>query len=128
MHVILIKSFIRIIPSLICKNNFEEKSKTSNKSEGLAYVIGPNGNYGYIDKTGKVAIPCQWYDANPFSEGMAAVKDSSEKYGYIDRTGKLVIPCRWKSASSFYRGLAFVTDDQENNLVIDKTGHVVKEQ
>ena len=37
--------------------------------EGLASVEDANGMYGFIDKTGKVVVPCQWKWAWRFSEG-----------------------------------------------------------
>jgi hypothetical protein len=47
--------------------------------------------WGYIDKTGKLAINPQFDDARPFSLGLAPV-ESGGAWGYIDRSGKLV----WK--------------------------------
>ena len=43
---------------------------------------------GFIDKTGKVVIPCQWKNVGFFSEGMAVVVDANDMYGFIDKTGK----------------------------------------
>jgi len=33
------------------------------------------GRFGYIDKTGKIVIPCKYYDAVKYSEGLACVVD-----------------------------------------------------
>lgn len=33
------------------------------------------GRFGYIDKTGKIVIPCKYYDAVKYSEGLACVAD-----------------------------------------------------
>ncbi len=43
--------------------------------DGLARVRDANENWGFIDKTGKVVIPCKWFDAGSFSEGLAPVLD-----------------------------------------------------
>ena len=48
------------------------------------------GEYGFIDKTGNVVIPCKWKGAGLFSEGLAPVQDDSGKWWTIDKTGKVV--------------------------------------
>jgi hypothetical protein len=76
--------------------------------EGLAHVqvtgeaLGYDGSWGYIDKTGKVAIAPKYArmlsdedgQEAAFQDGLAMVEvgDSFPKKGFIDRTGKLVIP------------------------------------
>ena len=95
-----------------------------NYYDGLALVEDDNEMFGFIDKTGKVVIPCQWKDAWPFSEGLAAVQDFDKKWGYIDKTGKVVIPCKWLEAECFENGRAYVRD--EKWYYIDKTGKIVE--
>ncbi len=46
---------------------------------------------GFIDKTGKIVVPTQYDEAEPFFEGLSLVK-KGEQVGFIDTTGKLVIP------------------------------------
>ena len=98
-------------------------------AEGLAVVHdGKNGwvgKWGYIDKKGKLVIPCKWESADNFSEGLASVQDDNYKWGFIDKTGKVVIPCKWKFAGKFSEGLASVKDANEKWGFIDKTGKVV---
>ena len=58
-------------------------------SEGVAAVwIGPG--WGYIDKTGKIAIQPLFTFAHAFSEGLAVVQMGFQ-WGYIDKTGNMVI-------------------------------------
>ncbi len=58
-------------------------------SEGVAAVwIGPQ--WGYIDKTGKIAIQPVFNDAYEFSDGLAVVQMGFQ-WGYIDKTGNMVI-------------------------------------
>jgi hypothetical protein len=45
---------------------------------------------GYLDKTGKEAIPAQFESANSFSQGLAAVKMNG-KWGFIDKTGAFIL-------------------------------------
>lgn len=61
---------------------------------GLAPVL-KDKSWGYIDETGKVAIPFQYRDAEIFSkDGLAPVK-LNKLWGFIDKTGNLVIPDRY---------------------------------
>jgi hypothetical protein len=69
------------------------------------------GKFGYIEKTGKVAIAPQFFVAQDFAEGLAAVRveeTANSKYGYIDRTGRMVIGPRFHQARPFSEGLAAV--------------------
>ncbi|MDR0928041.1 MAG: WG repeat-containing protein [Ignavibacteria bacterium] len=103
-------------------------------SEGLAGVEGqePGGKYGYIDKTGKLVIPCQFEqlplhhtpDEFSFSDGMAMVQlEHNGKYGYIDKTGKLIVPCEYDDVW-IENGLVCLEKD-EKWTYIDKTGKVI---
>ena len=56
-------------------------------SENLAPVKGINNLWGYIDKTGKEVIPCQYLAADSFSEGLAGVIDSDHIFHYINKRG-----------------------------------------
>ena len=60
------------------------------KNEGFISVQDANGKYGYIDKTGKVVIPCKWKDAGWFVGGSAFVIDDNGKRVMIDKTGKII--------------------------------------
>lgn len=89
-------------------------------SEGLAVVGREYGEYkflegrvtkyGYIDKSGNVAIECCFDWAQPFSDGLAAIKMNGN-YGFIDKSGKIVIDCRYAKdfrRNRFINGLFFV--------------------
>ena len=74
--------------------------------------MNDNGMEGFIDKTGKLVIPCQWAGVSSFHDGLALVggyyKDGYEdKDGYIDKTGKLVIPVDWSNARPYSEGKSF---------------------
>jgi hypothetical protein len=58
--------------------------------DGLATVKDTNGKWGYIDKTGKLVIPCQWNDSGNFKNGIGRVKDSDGFWHKIDKTGKII--------------------------------------
>jgi hypothetical protein len=66
-------------------------------SHGLArIVIGDEKGFrhGFIDRTGKFAIPGQFREAGDFSEGLAPVRTDGT-WGFIDSRGELVIPSRF---------------------------------
>jgi hypothetical protein len=96
--------------------------------DGLAPVETQDEKWGFVDKTGKVVIPCQYYSVDWFAEGLAAVSKSVDnwlKYGFIDKTGKEVIPFKYRTAYSFSEGLAPVSEDDKTFGYIDKSEKVV---
>ena len=57
-------------------------------SEELAVAVtGRGGERGYIDKTGRLVIPCRYQEAFEFHDGLARVMVGNE-FRFIDRTGR----------------------------------------
>jgi hypothetical protein len=101
--------------------------------------------WGYIDKTGKEAIPLRYKSAGSFSaDGLACVgaapkhtndreqdlameyeNDNSQYFGYIDRKGNWAIKPQFTDARDFSNGLAAVSLNYEKSGYIDKTGKFV---
>lgn len=54
--------------------------------EGFA-IINIDGKYGFIDKTGQIAIPCIYDSVHCFNEGLAIVYKNGY-IGFVDKTGK----------------------------------------
>ena len=75
------------------------------EKEWANFTKSPQIRYGFIDRTGKFAIPAQFEWAGAFSEGMAAVQTGG-KCGFIDPVGKMVIPAQYEAAREFRDGLA----------------------
>lgn len=90
--------------------------------EGLAIVVTHENKYGFINKTGKEIIPCQFHSAESFNEGLAPVQNESGLWGYIDQEGKLVIRYQYRYASRFRNGLASIENDEGKYGYIDKKG------
>lgn len=65
--------------------------------------------YGFVDRSGKIAISYQYQHANDFYEGLAAVR-YGDYYGFIDPFGKVVIPFTLEGVPTgrFSEGLAAV--------------------
>jgi hypothetical protein len=107
-----------------------EKAEGALKEQKELFIIEENGNYGYIDRTGKIAIEPQFDQAGNFSEGMAWIYDRvKDKYGYIDRTGRIIIEPQFGWVDDFFEGLAVVSTKRppsEGEIsFIDKTGKIV---
>lgn len=103
--------------------------------DGLA-PVGMQGKYyikwGFIDREGKIVIPCNYYSVGRFERGLAVVSKvvSGGKlaYGYIDSTGKEVISCRYDEATPFKFANAWVGTEQEGEMsyqLIDAEGNTV---
>ena len=83
--------------------------------------VGKEGMYGFIDKTGKIAVPLDYDDAGVFSEnGLAWVKKDG-KCGCIDTSGKIVVPLQYDEVHGFREGLALVRKDDLYGF-IDENG------
>jgi hypothetical protein len=95
--------------------------------EGLA-AIKLDGKIGFVDKTGKLVVPCFYENASAFSGGLAAVRiadkwaipasfdfadkfsegraaiGSGGKFGFIDDKGNPITPVQYERAMGFTNG------------------------
>ena len=62
----------------------------SGAEPGPLFRILRDGRWGYVDRTGRVAIAPRFERAERFSEGLAAVQDGAV-LGYVDAAGKIVL-------------------------------------
>lgn len=89
--------------------------------------------WGFIDRSGKLAIEPKFLSASDFHEGLAAVQMSvkegeestSEKWGFIDKSGKIAIEAQFDQVHAFSEGLAAARQGKWG--FIDKTGKFVIE-
>ena len=109
-----------------CGDDFNPYKNCGGFHESLAVVENKlNGKYGFIDKSGRIAIPCKWNYAGCFKDGLACVEDNQEKFGFINKEGKLVIPCQFVEEIIFSEGLAIICSEEGYYYVIDKNGQKV---
>lgn len=109
-------------------------------AEGLVAVQDESYRWGFVDKTGKEVIACQYsypFAEGPmFSDGLAAVDTGAwpnQKRSYIDKTGQVVLTLDIKNdrdyIGDFFEGFAMVrvTDSSRGlkYVYIDKTGQEV---
>ena len=91
--------------------------------DGLAPIYS-NGKCGYIDYSGKIAIPCIYDDAEQFSGKYAAVK-KGEKWGVINRDGQYVIPPIYSLIFNIVDSYVFAQDENRNKGVVDVLGNSI---
>ena len=88
---------------------------------------------GYIDRSGRLAIPAQFQSDCPFSEGRARVEKKRRKslfrveseWGYIDSGGAYVVTPRFRFARDFSEGLAAVQVERDGRELwgyVDRDG------
>ena len=110
------------------KKNREKKKREYEFVDGYVEELARvclNDKWGFIDKSGRLVIPCKYDDSGSFSEGLAEVglKDESGyyKYGFIDKSGTEVIPCMYYYARPFHDGRALIGLNGKYGF-IDKSG------
>ena len=59
-------------------------------STGPLFPIVKDGKWGYIDRTGKIAVSPRFDEAGRFSEGLAPVRLGKQR-GYADTSGDVVL-------------------------------------
>jgi hypothetical protein len=69
-------------------------------SEGLACVMNKKEQYGFIDTTGKLVVPCKFSEEASFMNGYCCVKKGN-RYGFISKSGKYIIMPKYKIAQNF---------------------------
>jgi len=95
-------------------------------SEGLAPIcfLGREANQcGYIDETGKIAIPARFRLVGDFSEGLAWFR-TEDVIGFIDKLGTVVFKLPESFSMGFHSGLAAV-QTREGWGFIDKRGRFI---
>jgi hypothetical protein len=78
---------------------------------------------GYVDGSGRAAIPASFDEAKPFAQGLAAVRDENGRWGYINLVGAYVIAPKYQDAGDFSEGLAPVAGDNGEWGYVDTSGH-----
>lgn len=74
----------------IIELNFSEQT--------LLRVKDVNGLFGFMDRFGKIVIPCIWRNAERFSgeeEGLAFVQNEHGLWGFINLSGQMETPFQW---------------------------------
>jgi len=94
--------------------------------------------WGFIDKSGAVAVSPQFDAVQDFSEGLAGVAfdtvrtnhsclhcDANQHWGFINKQGKIVIQTKYHSVGPFSDGLAAAQNDDAKWGYINASGDIV---
>ncbi|HET6569464.1 MAG TPA: WG repeat-containing protein [Rhodothermales bacterium] len=87
------------------------------------YPVQLDGQWGYVNREGRMVIDPQFQEAASFGEGLALVR-SDWRYGYIDASGAFAIQPRYDDAGSFHDDRAAVRIDGRWGY-IDRDGKIV---
>jgi hypothetical protein len=82
------------------------------------------GNWGFIDKSGKILAKLSGGEFALFSEGLMPSDKPGSGVGYVDITGAFAFPPRFAFVQPFSEGFAAVKEDKAWGY-IDKTGKYV---
>lgn len=94
-------------------------------ADGMA-IVARDGKYGFVDTSGRIAIPLVYEDARSFGNGYAGVMIEG-KFGFIDKAGNLVIEPRFDDVRSFKDGACAVRIGEKWG-VIDTSGSMILPQ
>jgi hypothetical protein len=107
-------------------DRFPAEAVVGSFSEGLApicFLGREKSQCGFIDATGKIAIPARFTLISEFSEGLAWAR-TEEFIGYIDQLGKVAFNLPESYSIGFHEGLAAVRT-REGWGFVDKRGRFI---
>ncbi len=81
--------------------------------------------WGYIDDTGKFAVPPAWQFAEPFNTSGVAIVTRKDLMGLINAQGEVVLEPKYASLAPYSEGLAVATVDYKEYDVLDPAGKVL---
>lgn len=107
---------------------FEENVFAYPFMEGLAAIHDTTAKFGFIDTSGKLAIPYQYDEVQYFEDGLCPANYNG-KFGYINKSGKFEISPKFDFVKAFQGDFAFAgsADSKYNPVwgIINKNGSFV---
>lgn len=97
---------------------------TANVFSGGLSLLQQGDSFGYLDRSGKIAIPVQYSSAYDFADGLALVTTKEGKQSYVDKTGKVVLSPAYDELFDFSEGLAAVRSGDSFGYM-NKSGQLV---
>lgn len=94
-------SRILAILGVVCASAETIRNPAKRTGAGPFFQIVRNGKWGFMDRTGRVAITPAFADERDFFHGLAAVALPEGKWGFIDESGKLSISARFDEVRDF---------------------------
>ncbi|MBI3510705.1 MAG: WG repeat-containing protein [Bacteroidetes bacterium] len=93
-------------------------------NSGLARCRSMDGQYGFLDVTGKRVIPTTFDVADDFDRGRAIVSEN-DKYGLIDTKGNFIVQPQFEFFYDLGGGYYQTKNEDDLAGVVDSTGKVI---
>lgn len=119
-------STVAIEPEYASVDDFSEGLAAVEKQDRFLFFIF-SSKFGFVNKTGKLIIPCIFDKVTKFSDGLAMVTVDNKK-GYINTSGDIVISPKFYKADLFIDGFAPVLQDDQWGYINKKGQFVLKPQ
>ena len=99
--------------------------------DDMLAIRDDEGNWGFVNRKGEVAIKPQYLSVGQFDDGLAVVSKSGEEktYEVIDKKGETVFKFKkgWEPVNMhFESGVLVVNDNNDRYLLVDKKGESTK--
>jgi len=110
---------------ILTAENMEKLRHAELFSGGMAAVqAATDGKWGFVNRSGKLVIPCTYVAVSPFTEGIALVTGADGRRQFIDVSGRPAIPGAFVDAGRFCDGRAPVQIEEKWGY-IDRQGTLV---
>ena len=104
---------------------------SSDFKEGLSKHSSMINNrllWGFIDKTGKWAIPPTFSkEPSSYASGYSIITTNNGKKGFINKSGKIIIEAQYAHVSKFYSGKSIVSTGISTYKLIDTLNNAIKD-
>jgi hypothetical protein len=101
-------------------------SRPSDFHCGLAAIQNKDNKYGYVNKKGEIAIPCQFTKVGEFSRGLAEVIASKElKRCTIDTRGRIISERPWSPEPHTFWPYGTAIHDRNGKMTFVENGVVL---
>jgi hypothetical protein len=98
------------------KDGMARLEKVSSRMDHTSRTDLCNGQYGFVNTSGKMITDLSFGNAADFSNGLAAVAQNGE-WGFIDKDGQLVVPYRFEHVRDFGNEGCIVSLDNKWGLI-----------
>lgn len=113
------------VPTAIDKNGIPrfrlhgvQGAESFSGSLAAVSILTPEGElWGFVNKSGKIAIQPAYYAVGYFSEGLCSVMDRFGRWGYINKSGTLVIDYQYTNAYPFIDGKAKIVQPTGTGII-----------
>ncbi|NDV94372.1 WG repeat-containing protein [Dysgonomonas sp. 521] len=81
--------------------------------------------YGFIDQEGRLVIPHQYLDVEPFNNGRAQVTKNGRKGGVIDTLNRVIVPFKYNGSELYPETKRIFLRKGNKRIIVDWDGNFV---